>query len=150
MTNLDMILQILLWTVIGIISFFIVIFTIVPLIMYLRYFFWKFRLKRKYKKVEKHLKQLNESISAELKKAMIRFKYFKEVAELTGKHISDYDKTIVQISPTAFASKDYFEELSEDDKKLAYKATQQILQTLKLEKEDSNNDNTSTTNTDSK
>lgn len=125
-------------------------FVIAFTIAFFQYVFWKARLKRKYKKVKKHLKQLNESIPPELKKAMIRFKYFKDLAELTGRPISDYDKTIVQISPTAFASKNYFEELSEDDKKLAYKATQQILQALKLEKEDSNNDNTSTTNTEPK
>lgn len=125
-------------------------FVIAFMLAFFQYFFWKVRLKRKYKKIKKHLKQLNESIPPELKKAMIRFKYFKDVAELTGKPISDYDKTIVQISPTTFASKNYFEELSEDDKKLAYKATQQILQALKLEKEDSNNDDTSTTNTEPK
>ena len=129
---------------------YMIAFILGALIIYLRYFFWKVRLKRKYKKTEKYLKQVNKSIPPELKKAMIRFKYFKDLAELTGKPISNYDKTIIQISPTAFASKNYFEELSEDDKKLAYKATQQILQALKLEKEDSNNDNTSTTNTEPK
>ena len=127
---------------------YMLVFILGALIIYFRYVFWKAKLKRKYKK--KCLKQVNKSIPPELKKAMIRFKYFKELAELTGRPISDYDKTIVQISPTTFASKNYFEELSEDDKKLAYKATQQILQALKLEKEDSNNDNTSTTNIERK
>lgn len=143
-------LQIISYIALSFVIAYMIAFILGALVIYLRYFFWKVRLKRKYKKTEKYLKQVNKSMPPELKKAMIRFKYFKDLAELTNKPISDYDKTIVQISPTAFASKNYFEELSEDDKKLAYKATQQILQALKLEKEDSNNDNTSTTNTEPK
>lgn len=143
-------LQIVSYAILSFVLAYMIAFILGALIIYLRYFFWKVRLKRKYKKTEKYLKQVNKSMPPELKKAMIRFKYFKELAELTGRPISDYDKTIVQISPTTFASKNYFEELSEDDKKLAYKATQQILQALKLEKEDSNNDNTSTTNIERK
>lgn len=143
-------LQIVSYAILSFVLAYMITFILGALIIYLRYVFWKVRLKRKYKKTEKYLKQVNKSMPPELKKAMIRFKYFKELAELTGRPISDYDKTIVQISPTTFASKNYFEELSEDDKKLAYKVTQQILQALKLEKEDSNNDNTSTTNIERK
>lgn len=111
-------LQIIGYAILSFVLVYMIVFILVTLIIYFRYFFWKVRLKRRYKKIEKLLKQLNESMPLELKKAIIYFEYFKE--------------------------------LSEDDRKLAYKAAQQILQSSKLEKEDSNNDNTSTTNTEPK
>ena len=144
-------LQIMWLSILGICLACILVYLLAALIYYLQYLFWKHKLKRKYKRLEKRFKQANYVIPTNLKRAIIRFKYFKELSEITGKPITDYDKSLIQISPTTYSSKNYFEELSEDDKKLAFKATQQILEALKLEKEDSNNDTTnSDSNTNSK